>query len=66
MWPRAERGRGPRIRTSSPPRSGTIVPAWLGSEFSNANFRVRIIDVSDRTTKDVRLDGLAVQVTYTP
>ena len=39
---------------------------WLGSEFSNANFRVRLIDVSDRTTKDFRLDGLAVQVTYTP
>ena len=39
---------------------------WLGSEFSNANFRVRVIDGSDRTTKDFRLDGLAVQVTYTP
>jgi hypothetical protein len=39
---------------------------WLGSEFSNANFRVRVIDVSDRTTKDFHLDGLAVQVTYTP
>jgi hypothetical protein len=39
---------------------------WLGSEFSNANFRLRIIDASDRTTKDFRLDGLAVQVTYTP
>ena len=39
---------------------------WLGSEFSNANFRVRLIDTSDRTTKDFRLDGLAVQVTYTP
>jgi hypothetical protein len=40
--------------------------SWLGSEFSNANFRLRIIDASDRTTKDFRLDGLAVQVTYTP
>ena len=39
---------------------------WLGSEFSNANFRVRMIDVSDKTSKDFRLDGLAVQVTYTP
>jgi hypothetical protein len=39
---------------------------WLGSELQNATFRVRIIDVSDRTTKDFRLDGLAVQVTYTP
>ena len=39
---------------------------WLGSEFSNATFRLRIIDASDRTTKDFRLDGLAIQVTYTP
>jgi hypothetical protein len=39
---------------------------WAGSEFSNANFRVRLIDTSDRTSKDLRLDGLAVQVTYTP
>jgi hypothetical protein len=40
--------------------------SWLGSDFSNANFRVRLIDASDRTSKDFRLDGLAVQVTYTP
>ena len=40
--------------------------AWLGTELQNGTFRVRIIDVSDRTTKDFRLDGLAVQVTYTP
>lgn len=40
--------------------------SWLGSEFSNATFRVRLIDTSDRTSKDFRLDGLAVQVTYTP
>ncbi len=39
---------------------------WLGSELSNANFRVRLIDTSDRTSKDYRLDGLAVQATYTP
>ncbi len=39
---------------------------WLGSDFSNTNFRVRLIDVSDRTTKDFKLDYLAVQVTYTP
>lgn len=40
--------------------------SWLGSDFSNATFRVRLIDTSDRTSKDFRLDGLAVQVTYTP
>ncbi len=39
---------------------------WLGSELSNAAFRVRLTDVSDRTNKDFRLDGLAVGVTYTP
>jgi hypothetical protein len=39
---------------------------WLGAELQNATFRVRLIDVSDKTSKDFRLDGLAVQVTYTP
>ncbi|HLO34619.1 MAG TPA: hypothetical protein VK194_00990, partial [Candidatus Deferrimicrobium sp.] len=40
--------------------------SWTGAEFANASFRVRLTDASDRTTKDFRLDGLAVQVTYTP
>ena len=40
--------------------------SWSGSELSNASFRVRVIDVSDRTSKDVRLDYLAVNVTYVP
>lgn len=44
----------------------TWAQTWLGSEFANATFRVWLIDVSDRTTKDSRLDGLAVQVSYTP
>jgi hypothetical protein len=39
---------------------------WSPANFSNANFRLRVIDASDRTNKDVRLDYLAVQVTYTP
>jgi hypothetical protein len=39
---------------------------WSGSDFSNATFRVRLIDASDRINKDFRLDYLAVQVTYTP
>jgi hypothetical protein len=38
---------------------------WAGADFSNANFRVRLTDVSDRTNKDFRLDQLTVQVTYT-
>ena len=40
--------------------------SWSGSNFSNANFRVRLIDVTDKSNQDVRLDSLAVQVTYTP
>ena len=39
---------------------------WTGSQLSNANFRVRVVDVSDRTTKDFKLDYLAVDVTYVP
>jgi hypothetical protein len=39
---------------------------WSGSNFSNANFRVRIIDVTDKANQDLRLDSLAVQVTYAP
>ena len=37
-----------------------------GPQLSNASFRVRVIDVSDRSSKDFRLDYLAVQVTYVP
>src|SRR5439155_1241244 len=39
---------------------------WLGSEFANGSFRVRLTDVTNQTTKSFRLDGLSVQVTYTP
>ena len=39
---------------------------WLGSEFSNANFRVRVTDVTSQPNKDFLLEYLAVQVTYTP
>jgi hypothetical protein len=39
---------------------------WTGANLSNANFRVRVIDVSDRTGKDVKLDYLAVSVSYVP
>jgi hypothetical protein len=39
---------------------------WLGSNFSNANFRLRVIDVTNQTTKSFLLEYLAVQVTYTP
>jgi hypothetical protein len=40
--------------------------AWTGSQLSNGNFRVRIIDASSQSNKDFRLDYLAVNVTYTP
>ena len=39
---------------------------WTGSELSDASFRVRVIDVTDKASQDLKLDGLAVQVTYTP
>jgi hypothetical protein len=39
---------------------------WTGPQLSNASFRLRVIDVSDRASKDIRLDYLAVQVTYVP
>jgi hypothetical protein len=39
---------------------------WTGAQLSNANFRVRVIDVTNQTTKNFLLEYLAVQVTYTP
>jgi hypothetical protein len=39
---------------------------WLGSQLSNANFRVRVIDVTSQPSKNFLLEYLAVQVTYTP
>ena len=37
---------------------------WTVGDLSNANFRVRIIDVASSTARDFSLDGIAVQVTY--
>lgn len=37
---------------------------WNATEFSNANFRVRITDVAGFNGRDFRLDWAAVQVTY--
>jgi hypothetical protein len=39
---------------------------WLGSDFSSANFRVRLTDVTSQPNKDFLLEYLAAQVTYTP
>lgn len=39
---------------------------WSTGDFSNANFRIRVIDVSSNTTRDFSLDYVAVNVTYQP
>ncbi len=39
---------------------------WSVSNFSNANFRVRIIDVASNTSRDFSLDWVAVRVSYQP
>jgi hypothetical protein len=38
--------------------------AWSGLNFSNANFRVRIIDVAGSTSRTFSLDAIMIQVTY--
>ena len=38
--------------------------SWSGADFSNTNFRVRVIDVAAATTSTFSLDGLAVRITY--
>ena len=38
---------------------------WVAGDFSNANFRVRVIDATTQNNKDYRLDYLAVRVSYT-
>jgi hypothetical protein len=40
--------------------------AWTPAELDAANLRVRLTDVSNRAPKTFRLDGVSVQVTYTP
>jgi hypothetical protein len=37
---------------------------WSLGDFSNANFRVRIINVASNTSRDFSLDWVAVRVTY--
>jgi hypothetical protein len=39
---------------------------WGNGEFSNANFRVRLISVASSTSRDFSLDWVAVNVTYQP
>jgi hypothetical protein len=40
--------------------------AWAVGDFSDANFRVRLSDVSSVGTRDFSLDSVEVQVNYTP
>ncbi len=37
---------------------------WTTGDLSNANFRVRIVDVASNTSRDFSLDWIAVRVTY--
>jgi hypothetical protein len=37
---------------------------WSAGDFSNVNFRVRIINVASNTSRDFSLDWVAVRVTY--
>ena len=49
--------------------SATITRLWISgtiAQLSDANFRVRLINVSNNTARDFRLDGVEVQVNYTP
>jgi hypothetical protein len=39
---------------------------WTPSQLSDANFRVRVINVASYTSRDFSLDSVAVRVTYQP
>jgi Bacterial Ig-like domain (group 2) len=38
--------------------------SWAASDFSNPNFRVRVIDVASSTSRTFSLDSIALRVTY--
>ena len=40
--------------------------AWTDTDFSNANFRVRLVMVASNTTRDFSLDWVGVQVRHSP
>jgi hypothetical protein len=46
--------------------SDTWGRAWTGSNFSDANFRVRVIDIASSTSRDFSLDWIRVNVRYLP
>jgi len=39
---------------------------WSDANFTNANFRVRVINVANSTARDFSLDWVAVKVYYQP
>jgi len=39
---------------------------WTPAQLSDANFRVRVIDVSNSNARDFSIDGVEVQVVYVP
>ena len=46
--------------------SDTWGRTWSASDFNNANFRLRVIDVAGNTSRDFFLDYVAVNLTYQP
>ncbi len=38
--------------------------SWTTNDFSNANFRVRVIDIASSASRDFSLDWIAVRITY--
>jgi hypothetical protein len=46
--------------------SDTWGRTWSVSDFSNANFRIRITNTASNTSRNFRLDFAGVRVTYTP
>jgi hypothetical protein len=46
--------------------SDTWGRTWTPGNFSNANFRIRVIDVASNTSRDFFLDYVAVNVMYQP
>ena len=46
--------------------SDTWGRTWTSGNFSNTNFRIRVIDVASNTSRDFFLDYVAVNVAYQP
>jgi hypothetical protein len=38
---------------------------WSASNFTNANLRIRVIDIASSTSRDFSLDWIAIKVHYT-